>query len=89
MKISAPLSAIVRTLSTRTRRRSYVRSPVRAKKLRRYNNQSYDILSAWIELLLGAVGQGAPVTVTYGSASAYPAAFTVSTRTAFSRRGAA
>ena len=59
------------------------------RKIRRYNNQSYQILNAWIEILLGAVGQGAPVTVAYAPDSPFPAEFTVSTRTAFSRRGAA
>lgn len=69
--------------------RENVREFLRAHKLRRYNSQSSDILTAWIEILLGAVGQGAPITVTYAPGSAYPAEFAVSTRTAFSRRGAA
>ncbi|MCB9508536.1 MAG: SIR2 family protein [Deferribacteres bacterium] len=59
---------------------------LRSRKLKRYNNQSYDILDAWIEILIGPVGQGTPVTVTYGADTNYPASFTVSTRTAFSRR---
>lgn len=59
---------------------------LRKRKLKRYNNQSYGILSAWIEILIGPIGQGTPVTVTYGADTDYPAAFTVSTRTAFSRR---
>ncbi len=62
---------------------------LRARKLKRYNNPSYDILSAWIEILVGALGQGSPVTVTYAPGSAYRAEFTLCTRTAFSRRGAA
>ena len=60
---------------------------LRSRKLKRYNNQSFAILSAWIEILLGAVGQGTPVTVRFAPGSSYPAAFTVSTRTAYSRRG--
>jgi hypothetical protein len=59
---------------------------LRNRKLKRYNNQSYDILNAWIEILIGPIGQGTPVTVTYGADTDCPASFTISTRTAFSRR---
>ena len=62
---------------------------LRSRKLRRYNSQSSDILNAWIKILFGAVGEGTPVTVTFAPGSSYPATFTVSTRTAFSRRGTA
>jgi hypothetical protein len=62
---------------------------LRSRKLKRYNNQSYDILDAWIEILIGPIGHGATVTVTYGANTDYPASFTVSTRTAFSRRASA
>lgn len=62
---------------------------LRQRKLKRYNNVSYEILNAWIEILIGPVGQGAPLTVTYGADTDYPASFTVSTRTAFSRRTSA
>ena len=62
---------------------------LRKRKLKRYNIQSYDILNAWIEILIGSIGQGTPVTVTYGADTDYPASFTVSTRTAFSRRASA
>lgn len=62
---------------------------LRKRKLKRYNNQSYDILNAWIEILIGPIGHGAPVAVTYGADTDYPASFTVSTRTAFSRRASA
>ena len=62
---------------------------LRERTFRRYNSQAYEILNAWIGILLGEVGDGTPVTVTYAPESIYPAAFTVSTRTAFSRRGAA
>ena len=62
---------------------------LRKRKLKRYNNQSYDILNAWIEILIGPIGQGTPVTVAYGADTDYPATFTVSTRTAFSRRATA
>jgi len=59
---------------------------LRKRKLKRYNNQSYDILDAWIEILIGPIGKGTPVTVTYGADTDCPASFTVSTRTAFSGR---
>jgi hypothetical protein len=62
---------------------------LRKRKLKRYNNQAYDILNAWIEILIGPLGQGAPVTVTYGADTNYQASFTISTRTAFSRRESA
>ncbi len=62
---------------------------LRKRKLKRYNNQSYDILNAWIEILIGPIGQSIPVTATYGAYTDYPASFTVSTRTAFSRRASA
>ena len=61
---------------------------LRTRKLKRYNNQAYDILNAWIGILLGTVGQGKSVQVVYAPDSDYPASFTVSTRTGFSRRGA-
>ncbi len=69
--------------------REDAQSFLRSRKLKRYNNQSYDILDAWIEILIGPIGQGTPVTVTYGADTDYPASFTVSSRTAFSRRASA
>ena len=69
--------------------REHAQEFLRSRKLRRYNNRSYDILNAWIAILLGAVGQGTPVTVSFAPDSDHPAAFTVSTRTAFSRRDGA
>ena len=71
------------------KQREFAREFLRTRKLRRYNNQSSSILNAWIEILLGPAGQGASVTVTFAPESTYPAAFTISTRTAFSRRGTA
>ena len=59
---------------------------LRKRKEKRYNNQSNDILNAWIEILIGPIGQGTPAAVTYGADTDFPASFTVSTRTAFSRR---
>ena len=69
--------------------RESAREFLRLRKLKRYNNQSSNILNAWIELLLAPAGQGGSVTVTFSPESNYPAAFTISTRTAFSRRGLA
>ncbi|MBI1388196.1 MAG: SIR2 family protein [bacterium] len=62
---------------------------LRKRKRQRYNKKSYAILNAWIEILIGPIGQSTPITVTYGADTDYPAAFTVSTRTAFSRRASA
>jgi len=62
---------------------------LRKRKLKRYNDQTYNILNAWIEILIGPIGRGKSVTVTYGSGTDHPASFTVSTRTAFSRRASA
>jgi hypothetical protein len=72
----------VKPLKNRENARDFLRN----RKLKRYNSQSYEILNAWIEILIGPIGQRAPVTVTYGADTDYPASFTVSTRTAFSRR---
>lgn len=69
--------------------REDVQDFLRKRKLKRYNKQSYDILNAWIEILIGPIGQGTPVTVTYGPDTDHPASFRVSTRTAFSRRASA
>ena len=71
------------------KKREDARNFLRKRKLQRYNNKSYDILNAWIEILIGPIGQGTPITVTYGADTDYPASFTVSTRTAFSRRASA
>jgi hypothetical protein len=60
---------------------------LRARKLKRYNAQSFEILSAWIRILLGDLG-GAPAKVTAFPDKEYSAAFEISTRTAYSRRSA-
>lgn len=72
----------IRPLANRENAQNFLRK----RKLHRYNNQSYDILNAWIEILLGPIGHGLPVNVTYGAGTDYPASFTISTRTAFSRK---
>jgi len=58
---------------------------LRGRKLRRYNNVSYDLLNAWITVLLGSVGKGRDVQISYLPDSDYPADFRISTRTAYSQ----
>ncbi|MGY1408139.1 SIR2 family NAD-dependent protein deacylase [Luteimonas sp. A611] len=55
-----------------------------SKKIRRYNKQASELLSAWIEILLGGVGRGDAKVTAYKS-SANPAQFQISMRSAFSR----
>ncbi|WP_418141459.1 SIR2 family protein [Marinobacter sp. MA] len=73
----------VKPLSNREKAQDFLRK----RRKNRYNKQFYEILNAWIEILIGSIGQGAPVTIGYGTGTDFPASFTVSTRTAFSRRG--
>lgn len=60
---------------------------LRDRRLKRWNKQAFDILNAWIEILLGGVGQRRPVTVEAFPGSEYSAKFSISSLTAFSRRG--
>jgi hypothetical protein len=60
---------------------------LRQRRLKRYNNQSYHILDAWIEILLGGVGSGSAVKVSCFQDAEYSAEFEIGTRTAYSRRG--
>ncbi|WP_129778643.1 SIR2 family protein [Peristeroidobacter soli] len=62
---------------------------LRARKLKRYNTQAFDMLSAWIQILLGNIGQGQTVAISAFPASDYSAKFEISTRTAYSKRNAA
>ena len=62
---------------------------LRERRSRRYNSQSYELLSAWITVLIGEVGSGDVVEVTSFPDSDFPARFGVSTRTAYSRRNRA
>ncbi len=66
--------------------REHARDFMRERRLRRWNRQSYEILSAWIELLFGSVGETGELSITYASECAYPVSFGISTRTCFSRR---
>lgn len=62
---------------------------LRSKKIHRYNNQSYQLLDAWIKILFGSIGDGQEVAISCFSNTDYTPIFKVSTRTAFSRgRGA-
>jgi hypothetical protein len=58
---------------------------LRAKRLKRYNNQANEILSAWISVLLGKVGNADSVRVTGFPGADQQAVFEISTRTAYSR----
>jgi SIR2-like domain len=59
---------------------------IRARGVKRYNPQANRILDAWIGILLGDVGRGDTKTVTGFPSDDHPVTFTISTRTAFSRR---
>jgi len=58
---------------------------LRNRRLYRYNEKSYHLLDAWIEILLGVVGFGNAVTVSCFPDAEYSANFEVGTRTAYSR----
>jgi hypothetical protein len=58
---------------------------LRTRKLKRYNAQSFEILSVWIRILLGDLG-GGPIKVTAFSDKEHSAVFEVGTRTAYSKR---
>lgn len=60
---------------------------LRQRKVRRWNRQAFDILSAWIEMFLGGVGKGESKVVAFRD-TAYPAEFEISKRSAFSKDGA-
>ena len=62
---------------------------LRKRKLKRYNNQSFEVLSAWIGILLGTIGGAQVAEVTAHPGSQYSATFEISTRTAYSRRSPA
>lgn len=62
---------------------------LRQRKLKRWNKQAFEVLSAWIDILLGAVGGARIAEMTAYSGSQYSATFEISTRTAYSRRSSA
>lgn len=55
------------------------------KKINRWNKQASDLLSAWIEILLGGVGKGGASVIAYKDTE-HPAQFQISMRSAFSRK---
>jgi NAD-dependent SIR2 family protein deacetylase len=69
------------------KRRQEARDFLRKRRLYRYNNQSYRILDAWIEILLGEVGSGKSIKVCCLQGTDYSAEFEIGTRTAYSRGG--
>ncbi|MGC2048363.1 MAG: SIR2 family protein [Gallionella sp.] len=66
-------------------KRQEARDFLRQRRLKRYNNQSYRLLDAWIEILLGVVGTGGAVKVSCFQDAEYSADFEIGTRTAYSR----
>jgi len=68
-------------------RRQEARDFLRQRRLKRYNKQSYRILDAWIEILLGEIGSGNAVRVSCFQGAEYSAEFEIGTRTAYSRGG--
>jgi hypothetical protein len=60
---------------------------LRKRRLYRYNNKSYHLLDAWIEILLGNVGSGGTAKVSCYDAADYSADFEIGTRTAYSFGG--
>ena len=55
------------------------------KKINRWNRQASELLSAWVEVLLGGIGKGG-ASVTAYKGTEHPAQFQISMRSAFSRR---
>lgn len=68
-------------------KRQEARNFLRKRRLYRYNNKSYHLLDAWIEILLGVVGSGNTIKVSCFPDAEYSADFEVGTRTAYSRGG--
>jgi len=68
-------------------RRQEAQDFLRQRRLHRWNKQSYHILDAWIEILLGEVGSGNAVKVSCLQDADYSAEFEIGTRTAYSRGG--
>ncbi|MGZ5025543.1 MAG: SIR2 family NAD-dependent protein deacylase [Methylobacter sp.] len=59
---------------------------LRQRRLKRWNKQAYQLLDAWIEILLGSVGSGSVVKVSCYPETKYCATFEIGTRTAYSGR---
>lgn len=57
---------------------------IRNRRRYRYNNNSYQILDAWIKIILGSVGDGSTVKVSCFKDAEFNAVFEIGTRTAYS-----
>lgn len=62
---------------------------LRSKKIYRYNNQSYQLLDAWIRVLFGFLGDGQEVPVSCFLDADHVPMFKINTRTAYSFGGGA
>lgn len=62
---------------------------LRSKKIYRYNNQSYQLLDAWIRVLFGFLGDGQEVQVSCFPDANHVPMFKINTRTAYSFGGGA
>jgi len=60
---------------------------LRNKKLKRYNNHSYQLLNSWIEVLFGSFGNAQVVNISCYTESDNHPVFKINTRTAFSLGG--
>ena len=69
-------------------KRQDAREFLRKRRLYRYNNKSYNLLDAWIGILLGSVGAGTGVNISCYEDEEYSGVFEVGTRTAYSGGGA-
>jgi len=68
-------------------KRQEARDFLRKRLLYRYNNTSYSLLDAWIEILLGIIGSGSTVKLSCYPDAEYSADFEIGTRTAYSHGG--
>jgi hypothetical protein len=68
-------------------KRQEARDFLRKRLLYRYNNTSYSLLDAWIEILLGIIGSGSTVKLSCYPNAEYSADFEIGTRTAYSHGG--
>ncbi len=68
-------------------KREEVTNFLRGKKLQRYNNQAFQLLNAWIEIICGSIRRSGVSTVCYQENAKFSAKFELSTRTAYSLSG--
>ena len=60
---------------------------LRAKKIRRYNSQSYQLLNAWIKILFGSEEDGGEASISCFPDTDFRPIFKINTRTAYSLGG--